>query len=138
MAQIGDRFFTLGKKFDFLVQNFFEKKIQKLSSTQISTQLLFSKINMANQKVDFAFDLLKSITERRLKENSSKLENLSKLLKTNNYHEVLKRGFALVKKQNGNLISSIHDAKVDEEITLEMHDGKIIALVNRIDPETSL
>jgi exodeoxyribonuclease VII large subunit len=116
------------------VQNFFEKKIQKLSSTQISTQLLFSKINMANQKIDFAFDRLKSISERHLKENSSKLENLSKLLKTNNYHEVLKRGFALVKKQNGNLISSIHDAKVDEEITLEMHDGKIIALINRIDP----
>jgi exonuclease VII large subunit len=98
LTQIGERFSSLGKKFDFLVQNFFEKKIQKLSSTQISTQLLFSKINMANQKVDFAFDRLKSITERRLKENFSKLENLSKLLKTNNYHEVLKRGFALVKK----------------------------------------
>ena len=80
---------------------------------------------MVNQKVDFAFDRLKSITERRLKENSSKLENLLKLLKTNNYHEVLKRGFAFVKKQNGNLISSIHDEKVNEEITIEMHDGQI-------------
>lgn len=136
LMQIGERFFTLEKKFDFLIQNFFEKKIQKLSSTQISTQLLFSKINMANQKVDFAFDRLKSITERRLKENSSKLENLSKLLKTNNYHEVLKRGFALVKKQNGNLISSIHDAKLNEEVVLEMHDGKITTLTNRIDRET--
>jgi len=137
LTQIGEKFSTLGKKFDFLVQNFFEKKIQKLSSTQISTQLLFSKINMANQKVDFAFDRLKSITERRLKENSSKLENLAKLLKAKNYHEVLKRGFALVKKQNGNLISSIHDAKVNEEVMLEMHDGKIITLINRIDPEAN-
>ena len=43
---------------------------------------------------------------------------------------------ALVKKQNGNLISSIHDAKLNEEVVLEMHDGKITTLTNRIDHET--
>lgn len=125
LAQINERFLQTGKKFNFLVQNFFEKKSEKLYSIQISSQLLLQKINSENQKVEFVFERLKSSSNNKLKEITINLENLTKNLKSNHYREILKRGFALVKNEKGSLISSIMDAKVEEKISVEMFDGQI-------------
>ncbi len=123
LDQTRDRFVQIGKKFNFFVENFLEKKSQKIASIQISNQLLLQKINSANQKVQFAFERLNSSPERRLKEIKLQLENLSKSLKSNHYHEILKRGFALIKNKDGELVSAISDLKTGEKIRIEMGDG---------------
>ena len=105
------------------MENFLEKKSQKIASIQISNQLLLQKINAANQKVQFAFERLNASPERRLKEIKLQLENLSKSLKSNHYHEILKRGFALIKNKDGELVSAISDLKIGEKIRVEMGDG---------------
>lgn len=125
LAQINEKFLTLEKKFDFLIKNFFEKKSQKLYSIQLSTQLLLQKISAKEQKIEFAATRLKSRVEGDLKERKTALENLAKILKSNHYQEILNRGFALIKNQKGNLISSILDVKVEEKIAVEMFDGQI-------------
>lgn len=125
LAQTNERFLSLGKKFNFLIANFFEKKSQKLYSIQISNQLILQKINSENQKIEFAYQRLKSSSESKLKEISINLENLTKNLKSNHYHEILKRGFALIKNQKGDLLSSASDVKVEKEVMVEMHDGEI-------------
>lgn len=125
LAQVNDRFLQLGQKFNFLLQNFFEKKSQKINALQISDQLILQKINSANQQVQFAFERLDSSLGGKLKEVSVRLENLSKSLKSNHYREVLKRGFSLIKNQKGGLISSVSDLKISEEIFVELHDGQV-------------
>ncbi len=124
LDQVGDRFLQVSKKLDFLVQNFFEKKTQKLASIQISKQLLLQKINLAAQKLEFTFERLDSNSKNRLNKITVSLENLSKTLKSNHYHEILKRGFALVKNKNGELITAIAEVKKSEEIVIEMGDGE--------------
>lgn len=125
LDQVNDKFFQIGKKFNFLVQNFFEKKTQKLLSMQISSDFLLQKINLANHKMQFAFERLNSRSESYFKTTKTSLENLTKLLKSNHYNEILKRGFALIKNKNGSLISSISDVKIVPEILIEMHDGQV-------------
>lgn len=125
LAQITEKFLFLGKKFNFLVNNFFEKKSEKLFSMQISPQFLLQKIHSENQKVEFVAKQLKSSLEGKLKEEKNNLENLSKILKSNHYREILRRGFSLVKNEKGNLISSIMDVNVNEKIAVEMFSGEI-------------
>ncbi len=132
LAQINERCGQVLQKFNFLVENFLEKKSQKIASIQISNQLILQKINAVNQKTQFAFERLNLSSQGRLKEARVTLENLSKSLKSNHYHEVLKRGFALVKNKNGGLISSVLEVKVSEEILVEMSDGQISTLVSNV------
>ncbi len=132
-----ESFLAIEQKFSFLVQNFLQQKTQKLSAIQISTDLFFGQINSQNQKLLFLFQSLKSKLENKLNKENSHLESLSKLLKSNNYHQILKRGFAVIKNKNGNLISSISDAKLNKEALLEMHDGEA-SIVIKSDSEQKL
>jgi exodeoxyribonuclease VII large subunit len=125
LAQISDRFEQTSQNFNFLVKNFLEKKSQKVASIQISNQLILQKINGANQRSEFVFERLNLRLQSWIKEQKSILENLSKSLKSNHYNEVLKRGFALVKNKNGDLISSVMHVKISEEIFVEISDGQI-------------
>jgi len=127
LDQITHRFSQIGKKFNFLVQNFFEKKSEKLYSMQISNLLIFQQINSAAQKTEMMFKQLESRSESRLREIEINLVNLAKTLKSNHYHEILKRGFALIKNEKGDLISSVSEIKINEKIMLEIADGQIEA-----------
>ncbi len=125
LTQISERFFSLGEKFNFLVQNFFEKKAEKLQMTDLAKRSLFQQISIADQKIQFLFERLKSSSQHHLKETASNLKNLEKILQSTHYREILKRGFALVKGENGNLISSISDVKIGGKNFVEMSDGEI-------------
>lgn len=125
LEQINDRFYQFSKKFNFLLGNNFDKKLNKLSSIQISHKSILQKINLVDNKLEFASQRLDLGVKNILKESESNLNNLTKLLKANHYDQVLKRGFAMVKNKNGNLISSISDAKLSKEISIKMHDGEL-------------
>jgi exodeoxyribonuclease VII large subunit len=124
LQQTSEKLVSVEKKFNFLVRSFFEKKSEKLLSLQFSNQLLFQRINLENQKIRFLSERLKSSLDGSLKEVTISLENLSKSLKSNHYHKILERGFALIKNSKGNLISSIEDVKLEKEIIVEMSNGK--------------
>lgn len=125
LAQINERFLVSAKKLNFLVENFFIKKTEKIFSIQISNQLLLQKISAENQKIEFAFKQLKSRLEAFFKESNTSLLNLSKILKSNHYREILKRGFALVKNEKGELLTSISQAQEEEKVVVEMYDGEV-------------
>jgi exodeoxyribonuclease VII large subunit len=132
LAQIAQNFLQVEKKFELAKQTFLEKKSQKLLSLQISNQTIFAKINLANQRIGFAFERLESRLEAVFKNYKTNLENLAKLLESNNYNQVLQRGFALLKNQKGDLISSISMIKPNEEFMIEMFDGKALATTKKI------
>ncbi len=129
VARMAEKFQALQEKLQFLTRNIFDKKQQKLNSLTISSQLILFKINFVEQKIIHASELLKSGAERFVKNHLTALENLGKLLKLGHYQEILKRGFSLIKNQKGQLIASIADVKIKEEITVEMNDGEFQSYV---------
>ncbi len=97
---------------------------ERLQRLQISNELIFSKIDAENRKVSFAFERINSRLEQRIKENLTNLNSLGKILATNHYREILKRGFALIKNSSGDPLLSIEKVKMEKEIIVEMSDGE--------------
>ncbi len=129
LAQINDRFVITTKRLAVAVRNLLEKKSHKIAALQISSQLIVSKISMSQQKIAADSKRLESRLESDLKIKKLHVENLGKLLKTQHYSEILKRGFALVKNHKGELISSISKIKNKDQIVTEFSDGKFSSYV---------
>lgn len=101
-----------------------EQISERLRRLQISNELIFSKIDSEKRKVSFAFERINSRLEQRIKENLTNLNSLGKILATNHYREILKRGFALIKNSSGEPLFSIEKVKIEQEIIVEMSDGE--------------
>ncbi len=125
LLQIKENFRQISNNFDFFAQRFLEKRSQKIASIRDVEQQILQRVLLLRQRHEFAFKSLNLALRNRAKEAKMVLENLSKLLKSNHYREVLKRGFALVKNKNDHLISSVSNVSLSEEITVELNDGKI-------------
>lgn len=146
LVELKNQLNFLSERLDFLPCNFFAEKFlylknlrryvvdpknflvqifEKLQLLQISKNMILQKINTKNQQVEMASKCLKSGFTVALKTISTNLENLEKNLKSNHYREILKRGFALVKNQKGDLISSVVEMRLEEEILVEMSDGEV-------------
>jgi exodeoxyribonuclease VII large subunit len=101
-----------------------EQISERLRRLQISNELIFSKIDSEKRKVSFAFERINSRLEQRIKENLTNLNSLGKILATNHYREILKRGFALIKNSSGEPLFSIEKVKIEQEIIVEMSGGE--------------
>ena len=101
-----------------------EQISERLRRLQISNELIFSKIDSEKRKISFAFERINSRLEQRIKENLTNLNSLGKILATNHYREILKRGFALIKNSSGEPLFSIEKVKIEQEIIVEMSDGE--------------
>lgn len=124
LTQINERFCLFAKEFDLLTGNFFERRSEKLRAMPISVQAFLQKADSEKRKIEFISRSMESVTRHYLLQEESNLINLTKLLKSNHYHEILKRGFALIKNENGDLISSIAKARAKENLVIEMADGE--------------
>jgi exodeoxyribonuclease VII large subunit len=129
LSQINDKFLFLLKKIDILTKNILDKNSQKLASKQISKQILIERFSNYEQKTDFALKQIKSTIANKIKNAQNNVLALEKLLKSNNYQEILRRGFVLLKNENGDLISSVSQIKINDKISAQMADGKVKAQV---------
>lgn len=64
-----------------------------------------------------------------LQHQSRQLDSLNALLKSYSYEAILKRGFAVVKRENGTYLKQAKDAKVQENIELLFADGTCTAVL---------
>jgi exodeoxyribonuclease VII large subunit len=129
LAQVVEKFLRLEKNFANCAAIFFEKKSQKLSAIQLSSSVILSRIKIAQQKNEHLFSSIKSRLNSDLKIENNRLENLGKLLKSHHYNEVLKRGFAMIKDEKGQLISSISSLENKQKIITEVADGSFESYV---------
>ena len=91
----------------------------------------------ALQKYTRAFDRLEQFGER-LQRHSSELlqrgdrqvDQLGKLLESYSFHSVLKRGFALVRDQDGRPVLAAADTRAGDTIGIEFGDGEVRARVS--------
>jgi exodeoxyribonuclease VII large subunit len=91
--------------------------------------VILSRIKIAQQKNEHLFSSIKSRLNSDLKIENNRLENLGKLLKSHHYNEVLKRGFAMIKDEKGQLISSISSLENKQKIITEVADGSFESYV---------
>lgn len=129
LDRIGERFVLTEKRLAAAVKNSYEKKLQKIATLQISSGEILQKIKLFEQKIEHALKRVESSFETDLKMQNLRLENLGKLLKNQHYSEVLKRGFALVKNEKGELISSVSKVRVKQKIVAELVDGEFYSYV---------
>ena len=53
------------------------------------------------------------------------------MLKTLDYNKILKRGYAMIKNEKEELLSSMHEAKNNDFLKVKMHDGEITVKVEQ-------
>lgn len=129
LARVEENLLKSADKMHIFSKNLFEKKSAKLSSLIISNKIILYKINTDKEKILSCSKYLKSRLENFLRNSEIQIENLTKLLKSHNYHEILKRGFAVVKDKNNKLIHHISEIKEKSEISVELADGEFSAYV---------
>ncbi len=124
-----DTFFEKSQKLDYLIRDL-ENNFKKIFSDQedkikqISSD--FSKPNMLINKLESEKNILKSklkiAYEKVFFEKEFNLKSLSKLLESNDFQKILKRGFALVIDNNDLPIKLSSEAKPKSEIKIKFYD----------------
>jgi exodeoxyribonuclease VII large subunit len=86
-----------------------------------------SRIELLNQKLNFAVQNFYNNRENNFKNFQNKVILADKLLSSYHYKKVLERGYAMVRDKNNNLIGSSKNIKNNQQLVIEMSDGNIDA-----------
>ncbi len=130
IKQIKERLELFEKRFLLSVKNILIKKNEKLNVLQLSKPLILQRFSFFEQKINLNFKRINLGLKNSLEIKNNQLQTVEKLLKSTHYKEVLKRGFAFLRNQKGDLILSVSDVKPNDEVTIELSDGKINAKIN--------
>ncbi len=106
----------------------------KLQLEQISQLIqLKPKETIKNNalKIEQLGSLLKQAAKYSLKELNESVLHMEQLVRLADPKSILKRGYVLVKR-DGEISTSLNDLKVDEEISLEYHDGQASAKITKL------
>lgn len=122
------------KKLEFYTQSL-NNKIERLfnfhqNKLEIMTKSL--ELNSPSKliaheyrRIDNLNDNLKNLVINNLDKNKIKLQNFNGLLKAYNPMNVLDKGYSIVQNQQGMVIKTINDVNKDEELQINVKDGKI-------------
>lgn len=77
------------------------------------------------ERIDNLKDNLKKLVINKLDKNKVKLQNFNSLLKAYNPLNVLDKGYSIVQNEKGMIIKTINDVEMDEELQINVKDGKI-------------
>jgi exodeoxyribonuclease VII large subunit len=77
---------------------------------------------------------LKAASLRFVEKRAMHLENLNAAVEGNNPQRLYKRGWATVRGSNGELLRSIKDTSIQEDIEVTLRDGSLVARTERIIP----
>jgi len=83
------------------------------------------QIAREQQTLDWERRQLIQLSLGALQQQSQKCDYLRQKLATLDPHNVLKRGYALVRNQNGEIIRSIDSLELEEELSIEFGQGKV-------------
>jgi len=96
-----------------------------------------SKLKSNMQRIDILSLNLEQNMKHRLQIKNSKLEGITQKLNTLNPDTILKRGFAIVSKPNGQVVSSTSQVDLKESLNITLHEGSLgvsVKHINKIIP----
>jgi exodeoxyribonuclease VII large subunit len=103
--------------------NLVTKYEKRLASLQLRPQILLNDIKKLGEKIVDRAERLNKSANIYMEKREQKLISLSKLFDSYNYKNVLARGFALVKNEDGKLVKSA--AQATGKMSVEFADGEI-------------
>jgi exodeoxyribonuclease VII large subunit len=108
-----------------------QNKIQKLDLrfSQIMLPKPFDTIKLLDQSLNLSVHKLKSMTENLLEKTEQNIVNLTRMLEVLSYKSVLDRGFAFLRDQSGNAITSTKQLKNNDIIDIHLNDGETKAKI---------
>lgn len=92
------------------------------------------QINQKQIRLNGFSERLNNTIKIQVNENIQKLEKQAALLNNLDYHKVLDRGFAIIKDNNGKLISTKESALKNSELKIEFNNGDISVTINKNKP----
>ncbi|MEI7579833.1 MAG: exodeoxyribonuclease VII large subunit [bacterium] len=111
--------------------NFYQQLIKKIQFQQLELlkkeSLIHNFFMIITSSLTAKLELLKIKAKQIFVKNNiirTKIETLTKLIEANNPQKILQRGYALLQK-NGHYINSIKQVKINEQIDIQVKDGKI-------------
>jgi exonuclease VII large subunit len=137
IGEVSKRLDFLLEKFLLLTQSFFERKLQKLAGIRVEKEIVLRRIGVCEQKFLHASELLESGVLSILESAEVELKNLEKLLVAHHYQKILQRGFACVRDENGEVISSLAQVFEGKKIVTEVADGEFSSVVGNAEPQLS-
>lgn len=98
-------------------------KQQKIENLQLDSKIFLQRISFFSKKITDDFAIVERKIDSDLQHKNHILNSLAMVLAANSHHEILRKGFALIKDENGRLISSAKIAKITSNLAIEMNDG---------------
>jgi exodeoxyribonuclease VII large subunit len=87
------------------------------------------KIERGADRIEQYADRLRRCGATLLEHGARQVDQLGKLLESYSFHSVLKRGFALVRDQDGHPVLAAAEARAGDSISIEFADGRVGARV---------
>jgi len=87
------------------------------------------KIERGADRIEQYADRLRRCSAALLEHGERQVDQLGKLLESYSFHSVLKRGFALVRDQDGQPVLTAAQARAGDAISIEFADGRVGARV---------
>lgn len=116
----------IGDRLEQSLHHWLESKQSKLREydAKLSPHMLIQKTQMAQQNLEQYQDRLSQSAKRSIETEQQKLQHLGAMMQSLSHENVLKRGFSLIRDENGTLISNAQQGDKDQKITIEFGDGK--------------
>jgi exodeoxyribonuclease VII large subunit len=110
-----------------VAQNYFNQHQHQLNLLQNRLRRLQPDRQIAReqQTLDWKRRQLIQLTLQALQQQTQKCDYLRQKLATLDPHNVLKRGYALVRSENGEIIRSVSSLKSEQELSIELGEGKV-------------
>ena len=95
-------------------------------------EALSSRLEDMREKVNDASLLLSDTIKEKIEYYNSLVDFKKKQLETLNPKNVLSRGYSLTMNEEGKVVTSINDVKVNNSVTIVLQDGQLTSKVERI------
>jgi exodeoxyribonuclease VII large subunit len=83
-----------------------------------------SRVVQSRERLGVSARQLQRGSMEAVKVARSRLDASGRLLASLSYQSALKRGYAIVRTQEGRMVRSVEDARVGETVSIEFHDGQ--------------
>jgi exodeoxyribonuclease VII large subunit len=124
----------LSSKIDHGLIQFLNIKKQHMTalSARLSLRPYSQKLNYQAENLERLQQRLHQAIKRNVADKENTLSSKAAMLNTLSFERTLERGFALVKDANGNVITSKATLKTDQNIEVQLKDGKIKADITEV------
>ena len=127
LFHIEEKFLFNINKTLYLLESILKDKYQKIKNTKIDVNSFNEKIKFLEQKNGYLFENINSKIFNEINQKKISFDNISKALKSLHYKETINRGYAIIKSNSNQPLTSASEIKNNHKILIEMFDGELPA-----------